>query len=204
MTEEPEQNCKNCKQSIGKYGCACGKQIEEPKHNCRYSKAMNQSNPRLCVDCGKEESKQDYNGVHLRHCYQGEYEDGCKYGEDDCPAKPKEEPKPIHQQIIDIVGGEDRFRKIAGIKPKQEKLKQEELEEAARDYIKGDDLSTFSQRAFFIAGAKWQSQRTYSEAIEFAEWIRIKDFQTTSKDNWIGLDMEYYTTQELYEQFKKK
>jgi hypothetical protein len=35
----------------------------------------------------KEESKQDYSGVHLRHCYQGEYEDGCKYGEDDCPAK---------------------------------------------------------------------------------------------------------------------
>ena len=34
-------------------------------------------------------------------------------------------------------------------------MKQETLEEAARDYIKGDDLSTFSQRAFFIAGAKW-------------------------------------------------
>jgi hypothetical protein len=43
----------------------------------------------------------------------------------------------------------------------------------------------------------------YSEVIEFAEWIRIKDFQTTSKDNWIGLDMKYYTTQELFEQFKK-
>ena len=42
------------------------------------------------------------------------------------------------------------------------------------------------------------------EAIEFAEWIRIKDFQTASKDNWIGLDMKYYTTEELFEQFKKK
>ena len=29
------------------------------------------------------------------------------------------------------------------------------IEEAARNYIKGDDLSTFSQRVFFIAGAKW-------------------------------------------------
>ena len=47
-------------------------------------------------------------------------------------------------------------------------------------------------------------ERMYSEAIEFAEWIRIKDFQTTSKNNWIGLDMKYYTTQELFEQFKKK
>jgi hypothetical protein len=32
---------------------------EEPKHNCRYSKAMNQPYPRLCVDCGKEEPKQE-------------------------------------------------------------------------------------------------------------------------------------------------
>jgi hypothetical protein len=39
---------------------------------------------------------------------------------------PKEEPKPIHQQIIDIVGGEDRFKEIAGIKPKQETLKKVE------------------------------------------------------------------------------
>jgi hypothetical protein len=56
----------------------------------------------------------------------------------------------------------------------------------------------------WIAGAKWQAERMYSEAIEFAEWIRVKDFQTTSKDNWIGLDMKYYTTKELFEQFKKK
>jgi len=33
--------------------------VEEPKHNCRYSKAMNQPYPRLCVDCGKEEPKQE-------------------------------------------------------------------------------------------------------------------------------------------------
>lgn len=39
-------------------------------------------------------------------------------------------------------------------------------------------------------------------SIRFAEWIRIKDFQTTSKNNWIGLDMRYYTTEELFEQFK--
>jgi hypothetical protein len=37
-----------------------------------------------------------------------------------------QEPKPIHQQIIDIVGGEDRFKEIAGIKPKQETLKKVE------------------------------------------------------------------------------
>jgi hypothetical protein len=52
--------------------------------------------------------------------------------------------------------------------------------------------------------AKEQQERSYSEAIEFAEWIRIKDFQTTEKDNWIGLELRYYTTEELFEQFKKK
>jgi hypothetical protein len=31
-------------------------------------------------------------GVHLSHCYQGDYLDTCKYGEDDCPAKPKAVP----------------------------------------------------------------------------------------------------------------
>jgi len=56
----------------------------------------------------------------------------------------------------------------------------------------------------FELGAKWQQERMYSESIEFAEWIRIKDFQTASKDNWIGLDMKYYTSEELFEQFKKK
>jgi hypothetical protein len=32
-----------------------------------------------------------------------------------------EEPKPIHQQIIDIVGGEDKFREIARLKRKNNK-----------------------------------------------------------------------------------
>jgi hypothetical protein len=85
-----------------------------------------------------------------------------------------------------------------------------ELEEAAKKryiegvyVINGIDICEAS-RECFIAGANYQAEKMYSEVIEFAEWIRIKDFQTTSKDNWIGLDMKYYTTQELFEQFKKK
>ena len=81
-------------------------------------------------------------------------------------------------------------------------IKKETLEEAAERLYTGIDRQV--DRMLFIKGAKWQQERMYSEAIEFAEWIRIKDFQTASKDNWIGLDMKYYTTQELFEQFKKK
>ena len=89
-----------------------------------------------------------------------------------------------------------------------------ELEEAAEKYsenweeITGLDYENVVpsevNKLDFINGAKWQQERSYSEAIEFAEWIRIKDLQTASKDNWIGLDMKYYTTEELFEQFKKK
>lgn len=84
-------------------------------------------------------------------------------------------------------------------------MKQETIEEAAEKYA-SHSLKEERQKDLkmgFIEGAKWMQERMYSEAIEFAEWIRIKDFQTTSKDNWIGLDMKYYTTEELFEQFKK-
>ena len=72
---------------------------------------------------------------------------------------------------------------------------------------------------------KEATQITEKIAIEFAEWIRIKDFQPdsliksnivgglgvwsgesyfTSKDNWIGLDMKYYTSEELFQEFIKQ
>jgi hypothetical protein len=31
--------------------------------------------------------------VHLEHCYQGEFEQSCKYGDDDCPAAVNAEPQ---------------------------------------------------------------------------------------------------------------
>ena len=97
----------------------------------------------------------------------------------------------------------------------QEEPKQETLEEAAKIHlgIPIDRVIDEEERYYtadigkydsFIEGATWQAERMYSEAIEFAEWIRIKDFQTATGNKWIGLNMEYYTTQELYEQFKKK
>ena len=67
-----------------------------------------------------------------------------------------------------------------------------------------DNIITRIENELLEKESKQQAERMYSEAIEFAEWVRIKDFQTTSKDNWIGLDMKYYTTEELFEQFKKK
>jgi hypothetical protein len=88
-------------------------------------------------------------------------------------------------------------------------LEQETLEEAASrllysKYPYHPPLDSGYWKDMFIEGASYQAERMYSEAIEFAEWIRIKDFQTATGNKWIGLDMKYYTTQELFEQFKKK
>jgi hypothetical protein len=89
----------------------------------------------------------------------------------------------------------------------------QELEKAAENYNDKFQESGGSKAPYiknqhimnhFIEGANYQAERMYSEVIEFAEWIRVKDFQTTSKDNWIGLDMKYYTTKELFEQFKSE
>jgi hypothetical protein len=44
----------------------------------------------------------------------------------------QETPKPIHEQIIDLCGGEEQFKEIAGLKPKQE-IK---LEDIFNDEIK--------------------------------------------------------------------
>lgn len=42
-------------------------------------------------------------GVHLAHCYQGDYEDGCKYGDDDCPAASDRLTAPVDGVAVERV-----------------------------------------------------------------------------------------------------
>ena len=56
-------------------------------------------NDHQCWKCQKifvPKEKKDYRGVHLSHCYQGENEGICKYGEEDCPAKPEEKEEDMY------------------------------------------------------------------------------------------------------------
>ena len=96
----------------------------------------------------QEEPKQDYSGVHLRHCYQGEYEDGCKYGENDCPAKPLEPKQGILEEVAKIFKN-DRV-------------------------AHGYDI-TYENG--FIDAAIWQTEKLYTEEdmIEFAKYCNLKD-----------------------------
>jgi hypothetical protein len=84
-------------------------------------------------------------------------------------------------------------------------INQETLEEAAINYIKGDDLSTFSQRAFFMAGAKWQQEQDknkYSDEdmISFAHFYFQEEFNS-SIQTFKPTDEIF---KEWFEQFEKK
>jgi hypothetical protein len=140
--------------------CSTGRKCDGKGKNCNMAK--------LKIIIPQEEPKQDYSGVHLRHCYQGEYEDGCKYGEDDCPAKPLEEPK----QLTDL----EIAMKLEEIE--REEFQQETLEKASEKYARAmwgvyyDDVHpdiaiTQTQGEIsvkdFSRGAKWQAKRMYSE-----------------------------------------
>jgi hypothetical protein len=87
--------------------------------------------------------------------------------------------------------------------------KQEIIEEMALKYaglkvIDSDERYYQSSKCdkydSFIDGAKWQQERMYSEAIEFGEWIRNNPYVWNYPDKL----NDKRTTEELFEQFKKK
>jgi hypothetical protein len=111
---------------------------------------------------------------------------------------PQEEPKPRHQQIIDAVGGEDRFREIAGIKPKQETL-----EEATKNWITKNSgikslLTPEFVRESFKEGAKWQQEKMYSEEEVFKLLCNMPNFFNMT------IPQQIQARKEWFEQFKKK
>jgi hypothetical protein len=79
----------------------------------------------------------------------------CEWNYDSCPnAKeclkgkykiiiPKEEPKPIHEQIIEHCGGEEKFMEICGLKPKQETLEERKWLSIFKEYTKDGESNLF-------------------------------------------------------------
>ena len=123
----------------------------------------------------------------------------------------KEEPKPIHQQIIDAVGGKDRFREIAKIKPKQETI--EEAIKREYEARKFNSDFPFDPQSFKL-GAKWQEEQDknkYSEEdmIEFGEWMKIlpltiSGFVVKTKTKSIVIKKTKQLLEIWFNQFKKK
>jgi hypothetical protein len=74
--------------------------------------------------------------------------------------------------------------------------KQETLEEAAERYIAEDNNNRYYND--FIAGAKWQAERMYSEEESIQKIIDYVDFQFNTKGE-LNLEIKKW-----FEQFKKK
>jgi hypothetical protein len=123
----------------------------------------------------EEEPKQDYSGVHIRHCYQGEYED-------DCPAKPLE-PKQLTDLKIAV-----KLEEIEKEVCEQETLEEAALKEAQLSYF-GDEVDAYVRGSVF--GTKWQQERMYSDSdmTNYALYI---------------LHNDVITPKEWFKKFKKK
>lgn len=80
-----------------------------------------------------------------------------------------------------------------------ETSKPETLEEAAKKYATNHGMMAYispEKQKSFIAGAKWQSERMYSEEEAYAIWTAGQEYWKTSGES--------KTFEEFIEQFKKK
>jgi hypothetical protein len=144
-----------------------------------------------------EEPGEDYTVVHLRHCYQGEYEDGCKYGEDSCPAKPLEVSE--QENCCTPIGQIKRYVDCVGCdrNPEDETVEEalsQKLQELTNCELHGLDEQSF-QNGYangFVNGAKWQAERMYSEEEILEIFHKFSDY----------LPLHYGFL--VKEQFKKK
>jgi hypothetical protein len=143
----------------------------------------------------QEEPKQDYSGVHFRHCYQGEYEDGCKYGKDDCPAKPKEEPK--QENCCTPIGQIKRYMDCIGCdrKPTQENnffeslqkyFKETPREKVLEDWNKSAHLDNVGPTVEeFVENS---NEERFKEAAElYLENVNTKVHKDLERDGWMKI-----------------
>jgi hypothetical protein len=118
----------------------------------------------------KEEPKQDYSGVHFRHCYQGEYENGCKYGEDNCPAKPKEEPKQDKLKELYLKNNPEKAvvieQRVSDFMNQLKTNQKTILEAAVKKY--GTNPYDHSEKDGFIEGANWQKKKCLLKSLYLA------------------------------------
>jgi len=112
---------------------------------------------------------------------------------------PKEEPKPVWQQIIETCGGEEEFMKSAGLLPKQETL--EEFINSQPYY----GTCTYEYKEGIGVGAKWQQEQDknkYSEE-ELKSAFKI-GFNIGYGSPVQELDLKNEHCERWFEQFKKK
>jgi hypothetical protein len=75
----------------------------------------------------------------------------------------------------------------------------ETIDQAAKEYDAKAEYTKYVVEDAFIAGAKWQAERMYSEE-EVIELLNKHEDYVNSEDNIF----EYLTTKEWFKQFKNK
>jgi hypothetical protein len=128
-----------------------------------------------------------------------------------CDCGSLDEAKQEENEIIDISDHDGIGNAVDNL---NNEPPQETLEQAAENHI-NNDLDLYESLVdghisyniginllnnLFINGAKWQQKRSYSEAIEFAKWIRNNPYVWNYSDKL----NDTRTTEELFEQLKKK
>jgi hypothetical protein len=84
-------------------------------------------------------------------------------------------------------------------------MKQETLEEAAKQYAKQYALSTrHISHIGFEDGANWQAERMYSDSIQFGTWLLSQDITSRGEGVYVDDKGNLLTVKDLFEQFKKK
>ncbi len=107
---------------------------------------------------------------------------------------PKEEPKPIHEQIIEHCGGKEKFKEITGLKPKQQTLEEVVEQELENHFF--SNISEIKKAKYFINfGAKWQQEQDKNKYSEEEVMDMFDKFSM-----YLPLHYEFL----VKEQFKKK
>ena len=94
--------------------------------------------------------------AHESHCYQGEYEDTCKYGDTDCPAQRNSEPKPSGERAELIAQLRDAHGRRFDTSPSPYSR--------AADMLKAD-----AQQANKPTG--WDNGLSQDYCAEFGQWL---------------------------------
>jgi hypothetical protein len=122
---------------------------------------------------------------------------------------PKEEPKPIHEQIIEHCGGKEKFKEITGLKPKQQTLEEVVEQELENHFF--SNISEIKKAKYFINfGIELQQEQDKNKYSEEEVYNIVEQAIKNYGKNQLGFfdggisNPIYYNLKKWFEQFKKK
>jgi hypothetical protein len=171
--DKTKQEYKYIGKCTGNNGNGCF--LNSPGHNCGCFTRVPKEEAKPHSFCETPEEK-----CTMNYCD----DNGCQNRKREL-VEPQEKPKQVWEQIIETCGGEEAFMESAGLKPKQETLK-ESIER----------LIKLNRQDAFYEGAKWQQEQTFKQKLV----IELNEYDYTGSSNDIygmvvkvnGVEMPYH------------